>query len=164
MDVWPYSLNSSFAIVSTEFKEWVPELDPNVWARLKNYGDVSAAEYLARQRARPAMSARAHARLEGIDVLATPTTAVTAPRMDQVKDLESFRLTTLRIGRNVSCFNVWDMPAISMPVAFDPDRLPIGLQLIGRWWHDRDLLRLAAMLEIARPWSQRRPPHWGGVK
>jgi len=138
-----------FAIVSTEFKEWVPELDPNVWARLKNYGDVSAAEYLSRMRARPAMSARAHARLEGIDVLATPTTAVTAPRMDQVQDLESFRLTTLRIGRNVSCFNVWDMAAISMPVAFDPDRLPIGLQLVAGRRREEHLLGCALAVEKA---------------
>lgn len=138
-----------FAIVSTEFKDWVAELDPNVWARLKNFGDVSAAEYLSRQRARPAMSARAHARLEGIDVLATPTTAVTAPRMDQVKDLESFRLTTLKIGRNVSCFNVWDMPAISMPVAFDPDRLPIGLQLVSGRGREEHLLGSALAVEKA---------------
>lgn len=138
-----------FAIVSTEFKDWVPELDPNVWARLKNFGDVSAAEYLSRQRMRPAMSARAHARLEGIDVLATPTTAVTAPRMDQVQDLESFRLTTLRIGRNVSCFNVWDMAAISMPVAFDPDRLPIGLQLVTGRGREEHLLGCALAVEKA---------------
>ncbi|MBM3533069.1 MAG: amidase [Alphaproteobacteria bacterium] len=138
-----------FAIVSTEFKDWVPELDANVWARLKNFGDVSAAEYLSRQRARPGMSARAHARLDGIDVLATPTTAVTAPRLDQVEDREAFRLTTLRIGRNVSCFNVWDMPALSMPVAFDPDRLPIGLQLVAGRRREEHLLACALAIEKA---------------
>jgi aspartyl-tRNA(Asn)/glutamyl-tRNA(Gln) amidotransferase subunit A len=138
-----------FAIVSTEFKDWVPELDANVWARLKNFGDVSAAEYLSRQRQRPGMSARAHARLEGIDVLATPTTAVTAPRLDQVEDREAFRLTTLRIGRNVSCFNVWDMAALSMPVAFDPDRLPIGLQLVAGRRREEHLLACARAVEKA---------------
>lgn len=138
-----------FAIVSTEFKEWIPELDANVWARLKTFGDVSAAEYLARQRARPAMSARAHARLEGIDVLATPTTAVTAPRLDQVQDREAFRLTTLRIGRNVSCFNVWDMCALSLPVAFDPERLPIGLQLVAGKGREEHLLACGLAVEKA---------------
>jgi len=138
-----------FALVSTEFKDWVPTLDPNVWARLKNFGDIPAAEYLARQRARPAMSARAHARLESVDVLALPTTAVTAPRLDAVEDREAFRLTTLRIGRNVSPFNVWDMCALSMPVAFDPDRLPIGLQLVAGRRTEEALLAAALAVEKA---------------
>lgn len=138
-----------FAIVSTEFKDWVPELDANVWARLKTFGDISAAEYLARQRMRPPMSARAHARLDGIDVLALPTTAVTAPRLDQVEDREAFRLTTLRIGRNVSCFNVWDMCALSIPVAFDPDRLPIGLQLVTGKGTEEVLLAAGLAVEKA---------------
>ncbi len=138
-----------FAIVSTEFKDWVPELDANVWARLKTFGDISAAEYLARQRMRLPMAARAHARLEGIDVLALPTTAVTAPRLDQVEDREAFRLTTLRIGRNVSCFNVWDMCALSIPVAFDPDRLPIGLQLVAGKGTEEALLAAGLAVEKA---------------
>jgi aspartyl-tRNA(Asn)/glutamyl-tRNA(Gln) amidotransferase subunit A len=145
-----------FSIVSTEFKDWIPDLDPNVWARLKTYGDIPASEYLARQRARPAMSARAHARLDGIDVLATPTTAVTAPRMDQVADREAFRLTTLKIGRNVSCFNVWDMCALSMPVAFDPDRLPIGLQLVAGRRREEHLLACAYTVETALGDARRR--------
>lgn len=138
-----------FGLVSTEFKDWIPDLDANVWARLKNYGDVSAAEYLARQRLRPGMSARAHARFAGIDVLATPTTAATAPRLDQVEDREAFRLTTLRIGRNVSCFNVWDMCALSLPVALDGDRLPIGLQLVGRRREEEALLAAGLAVEKA---------------
>ncbi len=138
-----------FALVSTEFKEWVPDLDANVWARLKTYGDISAAEYLARQRARPAMSARAHARLDGIDVLALPATAVTAPRLDALADREAFRLTTLRIGRNVSPFNVWDMCALSIPVALDPDRLPIGLQLVTGRRTEEALLAAALAVETA---------------
>lgn len=136
-----------FALVSTEFRDWVPDLDPNVWARLKTFGDISAADYLARQRARPAMSARAHARLADVDVLALPTTAVTAPRLDAVEDREAFRLTTLRIGRNVSPFNVWDMCALSMPVALDPDRLPIGLQLVTARRSEEALLAAALAIE-----------------
>ena len=138
-----------FALVSTEFKDWIPDLDANVWARLKNFGDIPTAEYLARQRARPGMAARAHARLDGIDVLATPTTAVTAPRMDKVADMEAFRLTTLRIGRNVSCFNVWDMCALSLPVALDPERLPIGLQLVAGKRREEHLLAAGRAVERA---------------
>ena len=82
-------------------------------------------------------------------MLALPTTAVTAPRMDQVQDRDAFRLTTLRIGRNVSPFNVWDMCALSMPVAFDPDRLPVGLQLVTAKRTEEALLAAALAIEKA---------------
>jgi aspartyl-tRNA(Asn)/glutamyl-tRNA(Gln) amidotransferase subunit A len=61
-------------------------------------------------------------------------------------------------------FNLTGHPAISIPNGWNVAGLPIGFLVIGRWWADRDLLRIAAMLETARPWSQRRPPHWGGAK
>jgi Asp-tRNA(Asn)/Glu-tRNA(Gln) amidotransferase A subunit family amidase len=36
--------------------------------------------------------------------------------------------------------------------------LPTGLQIVGRWWKDNDVLRLGAILERVRPWADRRPP------
>ena len=39
-----------------------------------------------------------------------------------------------------------------------PQGLPIGIQFAARWWDEGMLLRLAAALEAARPWSDRRPP------
>jgi aspartyl-tRNA(Asn)/glutamyl-tRNA(Gln) amidotransferase subunit A len=94
-------------------------------------------------------------------VLALPTTAVTAPRLDALEDREAFRLTTLRIGRNVSPFNVWDMCALSMPVAFDPDRLPVGLQLVtGRRTEEALLAAALAVEKVLGDVRQRlgRPP------
>ncbi|MBI1777583.1 MAG: amidase [Proteobacteria bacterium] len=136
-----------FALVSSEFKEWIPDLDANVWARLKNYGDISAAEYLARKRQMAPMSEAAHRRLAGIDVLATPTTASTAPRLDEVEDMEAFRLRTLKIGRNVGVFNVWNMCAINIPVGLDPDGMPIGMQLVAPRNEEERLLAIALAVE-----------------
>ena len=55
-------------------------------------------------------------------------------------------------------FNLTGHPAISVPSGWTRDGLPTGLQIIGRWWADADVLRVAAMFEQARPWAQRRPP------
>jgi aspartyl-tRNA(Asn)/glutamyl-tRNA(Gln) amidotransferase subunit A len=138
-----------FAIVSTEFKDWIADLDKNVWARLKNFGDVSTAEYLARRRAMAPMSAAGHARLDGIDVLATPTTASTAPRLDEVEDMEVFRMRTLKIGRNVGVFNIWNMCAINIPVGLDPEGMPIGMQLVCANNQEEALLAIALAVERA---------------
>ena len=54
--------------------------------------------------------------------------------------------------------NASGQPGISLPLYWNDDNLPIGVQLLGRYGDEATLIRLAAQLEEARPWSQRRPP------
>lgn len=59
----------------------------------------------------------------------------------------------------LNLFDLTGHPAISVPAGFTKDGLPIGLQLIGRWYEDAALLQAAAGFEAAAPWADRRPPH-----
>jgi amidase len=54
--------------------------------------------------------------------------------------------------------NVTGQPALSLPLHWSGDGLPIGVQLIGRSFAEATLLRVAAQLEQAQPWADRRPP------
>ncbi|MGF1465884.1 MAG: amidase [Sandaracinaceae bacterium] len=56
-------------------------------------------------------------------------------------------------------FNITGQPSASVPLSWNADGLPIGTLLTGRVGDDELVLRLAAQLESARPWFDRRPPH-----
>ncbi|HLI14146.1 MAG TPA: amidase [Alphaproteobacteria bacterium] len=50
-------------------------------------------------------------------------------------------------------------PAVSVPCGWTKAGLPVGLQIIGPWYADAEILRLAAVFEQIRPWASRIPPH-----
>ena len=54
--------------------------------------------------------------------------------------------------------NITGQPAVSLPLHWSADGLPIGVQLVAAYGREDVLLAVAAQLESAQPWSGRRPP------
>jgi Asp-tRNA(Asn)/Glu-tRNA(Gln) amidotransferase A subunit family amidase len=98
---------------------------------------------------------------ETYDVVMSSTLAqlpVTLGHMNtNAPDLSGYAEKLYSFMPNTQPFNVSGSPAMSVPLAWSPDGLPIGIQFAARNGGEATLFRLAGQLEKARPWAQRRP-------
>jgi aspartyl-tRNA(Asn)/glutamyl-tRNA(Gln) amidotransferase subunit A len=92
----------------------------------------------------------AHDFFAELDLLVTPTIPIPAPAIaDLKKNPEALRPAELVLLRNTRPFNVWGLPAISVPCGFTKSGLPIGLQIAGPRWREDLVFRLAHAYEQA---------------
>jgi aspartyl-tRNA(Asn)/glutamyl-tRNA(Gln) amidotransferase subunit A len=98
---------------------------------------------------------------ERVDVLAWPTVAAPAPRLDDTSvELPSGVYPADYVNpRQAGIANLAGVPAISVPVGLSPEGLPVALQLIAAWGRDELLLDAAEALEAAtdRAWVDAAP-------
>jgi amidase len=71
--------------------------------------------------------------------------------------LEDLAKKSLAPTPNTQLFNQTGQPAMSVPLYWNADNLPIGVQFAARFGDEASLFRLAAQLEIAKPWTNRKP-------
>lgn len=124
---------------------------------------LSAVEFLSslgglRARARTELD-----RSSSYDAILTPTVAQPPAKVgglrndaDPAQDFENQK----RFTPFTAPYNMSGQPAVSIPLHWNDDGLPIGIQLIGRPGDEVTLLRIAAQIEAAEPWAHRKPPIW----
>ncbi len=125
--------------------------------RIRTGEKVSAAEYIQRRRELEEARRNIHAAFAEVDLLVSPTTPMPAPTIAHLRaNAEALRPAELKLLRNTRPFNVWGLPAISVPCGFTQGGLPIGLQIAGPSWREDLVLRLAHAYEQATAWHKRR--------
>jgi amidase len=130
---------------------------------LRNRGlAISAPEFIFAQAYLQAVTRPAMAALNAYDAILTPTVAL-PPRpvgwFDEVEPAENFERQK-RFTPYTAIYNVSGQPAVSVPLHWTDEGLPIGVMLAGRMGDEGTLISLSAQLEEARPWRDRRPPIW----
>ncbi|RWP36275.1 amidase [Mesorhizobium sp.] len=121
-------------------------VDPRVSEPLSRAAAVPATAYIRAIRRRTALVAAMDERLASVDVLALPTTPVTAPTIVSMTNDEALcERTEGLLLRNTQVANQFDLCAISLPM---PGMArPAGLMLVARNGDDHRLLRIAAEVE-----------------
>src|SRR5204862_132188 len=135
------------------------DVEPMTWAIAEMGRPVSASDYL-----RAIEYLHAHTRqvaawwAEGYDLLLTPTLPEPPPRLGEFDPAPGDPLRGFTRGGAFVAFtmpfNVTGQPAISLPLHWSASGLPIGVQLGAAYGREDLLLRIAAQLEEARPWSR----------
>src|SRR3984957_4418097 len=124
---------------------------------IHNGEGITAAEYIRQRRDLDEGRRSISKVFADVDVLVTPTMTIPAPLIAELRrNPEALRPAELKLLRNTRPFNVWGLPAISVPCGFTQSGLPIGLQIAGAHWREDLVLRLANAYEQATEWHTRK--------
>jgi aspartyl-tRNA(Asn)/glutamyl-tRNA(Gln) amidotransferase subunit A len=119
-----------------------------------------ATQYLKVLRLRTLIKEAFRQVFEGLDAIVCPTLPATAARVGQ-REFEfpngARKAVTDAYVAHAAPANVTGLPALSVPCGFDSGGLPVGLQIIGRPYDERTVLRLGWTYETATDWAARTP-------
>jgi amidase len=136
--------------------------EPFVWAFTRKGHQLSASDYLLLIQDLQRISRDVARFFQDYDIWLTPTLG------EPPVPLGTFSFTggdPFELRRRIATFspftylaNVTGQPAMSVPLFWNAEGLPVGTHFMGRFGAEATLFRLAAQLETARPWARRRPP------
>jgi aspartyl-tRNA(Asn)/glutamyl-tRNA(Gln) amidotransferase subunit A len=141
-----------FAVLASRHAD---EMSPSLLRQLALAADVSGSDYQSATFSRAALFRHVQTLLSTHDYIVTPTLSRTAPSIENDlfdpitidgRDYEDVRSSWYPWTMP---FNMTGHPAVSLPTGFGDDGLPIGIQVVGRFRADAELLRLAALYESA---------------
>ena len=134
-------------------------LDPVIRRRIESGMFISAEAYIHAQQVRNKLRNELLKVMDRVDVIATPTTSIVAPYIDQERVIIGGQSVPVReaLLRITRVFSTVGFPAISVPCGFTEAGLPIGLQIVGKPLGEVLLLQVAHAYQKSTQWHLRRP-------
>jgi amidase len=140
------------------------ELEPITWGRYEAVLGRSGSDYLVvmEELQRFARKIARWYHNGGYDLLLSPTMRIPPTKLNAFESTPEDPMKWLRAALSFVAFtriqNITGQPAMSVPLFWNEDNVPIGVQFAARFGDEATLFRLAAQLEQARPWRNRKPP------
>jgi amidase len=139
----------------------VDDIEHVTWVQFATASTRGALDYAEAQRTMHRIGHEVAAAFEEIDVLMTPTSGRPPPPIGllhmNTDDLPTFGKEAIRVANFLGIMNITGQPAMSVPLHWTDDGLPMGVHFAARWGGEPLLFSLAAQLERAAPWAHRRP-------
>jgi Asp-tRNA(Asn)/Glu-tRNA(Gln) amidotransferase A subunit family amidase len=136
------------------------DVEAVTWAVYQRGLKVSGVEYVEAIAAVHAAGRKMAAFLRSYDVILSTTVAGPPPKLgyfDQNGDVQTFTERVTEYLSVTPLHNATGTPAMSVPLHWTADGLPVGVHFAGRYGEEATLLALAAELETAQPWFDRVP-------
>ena len=137
------------------------DVEPGTWSMASIGASRTGADYVAALRTIHGTGRALARHMETFDVVLSPTMATPPLPLGMLSLSNPDRGEQARSIVQTVAFtqlaNAAGNPAMSVPLSWNADGLPIGLQFMGRLNDEATLFRLAGQLEAARPWFDRRP-------
>lgn len=131
------------------------------WLSIARAREGTAADYARAVQTLHATGRTVDAWFEQYDAILSPTLGAPPQKLGVLSlanpDLSEMLPAVLQSVGFTQVFNASGHPAISVPLVWSPEGLPIGIQIAGRFGDEGSLFRLAGQLETERPWADRRP-------
>lgn len=118
----------------------------DVLKRLQTGAAYTSTEYSLARRMQTILRCQFSEFFNEYDLLLTPATPITAPRRGSADATELARLLT----RFTAPFNLTGLPALSMPCGWSREKMPIGLQIVGKAWGESNVLIAGRLYEQRR--------------
>lgn len=139
------------------------DVEPLTWAMAESGRELGANQYLRDVATHQLVARVLSGFLEGeADLLLTPAVGEPPPPLGTYDDSGPDPLDAIRragiVAAFTGLFNATGHPAISLPLHWTRDGLPVGVQLVAPFGREDLLIRVASQLERARPWADRAPP------
>ena len=135
--------------------------EPGTWALYEMGKRRTAVEYMRAVQVLQSASRQVARFFERYDVWLTPTLAEPPLPLGSFDSPPEDPMRGMRRAGEFAPFtpicNITGQPAMSVPLFWNKERLPIGSHFVGRFGDEATLFRLAAQLETARPWADKRP-------
>lgn len=136
------------------------DLEPVTQLYAEQGGRISAHDYIRAVQTFHRTGRQLGAFFERFDILLSPTIARPSLPLGTVRmdgTLEEYEAGLAPMVAFTSVCNAAGVPAMSVPLEWSEDGLPIGMHFVARYGAEATLLSLAAQLEQAHPWRERRP-------
>jgi amidase len=164
LTIWSLIFHTSMIGISRSTGQKIDKdiVEPVTWAMYERGGQYGVVDYFRALQAFKEMTRSFERFMDDYDVFLTPTLAEPPAPLGTFDATYDDPIKGYNRAISFTPFtpfvNATGVPAMSMPLYWNNEGLPIGSHFIGRYGDEATLIRLASQIEEARPWAQRHPP------
>jgi Asp-tRNA(Asn)/Glu-tRNA(Gln) amidotransferase A subunit family amidase len=136
------------------------EIESVNWHQVERMRDIDSSSYLTAKRTMVQVAKAMHERYKDYDVILSPTLSALPPKLGTVSANQNVELISeglVKYAALTTPYNISGQPAMSVPLYWNKDNLPVGVMFAAQKYEEGLLYRLAGQLEEAAPWAHRRP-------